>query len=418
MSAVEADEGRPFAPQRVEGIEDRMLLADITGARDPQQVYERLRARWGTVAPVDLEPGVPAWLVLGYDEAVGVLRNELLYSRDSRRWRYVADRKLPRDSAVLALLAPGDGVHHVDGAEHRRLRAPVDDALATVDEKRLAQTVAVTCDAVIDRLLVRGEADLVRDYAVAVSVMVLADLLGLSLADVKRMHELTDALRSGTAAACPAAVEQENLLATTVAQHRAEPGDDLTTAMIGHPHHANDLEIMGAVGATFGMGHDGEVAWIASTLHLLLTDPEFGARVHGGRLDLDGALDEVARRYPPLPHLLPRFALQDGELAGHRIAAGDAVVAAVAAANADRAVRPDDPWEELGSRFHLTWGTGAHACPAHRIGPLVCRIAIERVLHRLADLTLTVPADTIELSGSAWSRYPRRLPVRFTAARA
>ncbi|WP_425956458.1 cytochrome P450 [Xylanimonas sp. McL0601] len=405
----------PVPVLRVEDIEGRVPLSDITSARAPELVYERLRTRWGAVAPVDLEPGVPAWLVLGYDEAVSVLRDDLQYTRDSRRWRRLADGELPRDSAVRALLAPGDGVHHVDGAQHRRLRAPIDDALGAVDEKRLAQTVAVTCDAVIDRLAVRGEADLVADYAVAVTVMVLAELMGLSLADAKRMHELTDALRSGSPEACPAAAEHENLLAVTVAQHRAEPGDDLTTVLLGHPHHVNDLETMGAVGAVFGSAHDGEVAWIAGTLHLLLTDPEFRARVHGGRLDLDGALDEVARRHPPLPHLLPRFALRDGELGGQRIASGDAVVVAVAAANADGAVRPDDPWEELGSRFHLTWGTGAHACPAHRLGPLVCRIAVDRILRRLADMTLTVPADALELTRSPWSRYPRRLPVRFTA---
>ena len=90
-----------------------------------------------------------------------------------------------------------------------------------------------------------------------------------------------------------------------------------------------------------------------------------------GRLDLDDALDEVSRRNPPAPHVLPRFARQDCELGGRRIALGDALVPAVAAANADRAIRTDDPWEELGSRFHLTWGAGAHACPAHRIGPLI-----------------------------------------------
>jgi cytochrome P450 len=402
----------------VEDVEGRVLLGDVSAARDRQQVYDRLRARWGAVAPVDLEAGVPAWLVLGYDEAVAVLRNELLYSRDARHWRYVAERRLARDSAVRAVLSPGDGVHHVDGAPHRRLRAAVDEALAAVDEKRLARTVSVTCDAVIDRLAARGEADLVRDYAVAVPVMVLGELLGLSLADARRMHELVDALRSGTVAACPAAVEHENLLAMTVAQHRAEPGDDLTSALVGHPAHANDLEVMGAVGAAFGMGHDGEVAWIASTLHLLLTDGELGARVRGGRLDLDGALDEVARRRPPLPHLLPRYALQDCELGGQHVAAGDAVVVAVAAANVDQAVRPEDPWEELGSRFHLTWGTGAHACPAPRLGSLVCRIAVERMLHRLPDLMLTVPPDAVEPSGSPWSSYPRRLPVRFTEARA
>src|SRR5690606_7801268 len=73
---------------RLEEVADRPLLADLAGARDPQAGYAALRSRWGAVAPVDLEPGVPAWLALGYEEVGTVLRNEVLFSRDSRAWRY------------------------------------------------------------------------------------------------------------------------------------------------------------------------------------------------------------------------------------------------------------------------------------------------------------------------------------------
>ena len=113
--------------------------------------------------------------------------------------------------------------------------------------------------------------------------------------------------------------------------------------------------------------------------------------------------------------MLPRFARQDCELGGRRIALGDALVPAVAAANADRAIRTDDPWEELGSRFHLTWGAGAHSCPAHRIGPLIGRIAVDTLLRRILDMELTVAYDSIQMSVSPWSRYARSLPVRFTS---
>lgn len=401
--------------QRLEDIPDRMQLADITAARDPHKVYERLRDEWGPVAPMDLEPGVPAWLVLGYDEASSVMRNELLFSRNSRNWRYVQERSLPADSGVFATLAPRDNAYYLDGMQQRRLRAPLDDALAAVDEKRLARTVAVTCDAIIDRLMPRGEADLVADYAVAVPVMVMTELFGMSLSDGNRMHELSEALYEGTDRARAAAVEQEALLAVLVATHRAEPGEDLTTALVNHPNHANDVEVMASIGVMFTLGHDAEIAWIASTLHMILTDPAFAARVRRGRLDLDDALDEVSRRNPPAPHVLPRFARQDCELGGRRIALGDALVPAVAAANADRAIRTDDPWEELGSRFHLTWGAGAHACPAHRIGPLIGRIAVETLLRRILDMELRVPAEALTMSRSPWSRHPRSLLVRFTS---
>lgn len=401
---------------RLEEIEDRVQLSEITAALDPHKYYERLRDEWGPVAPVDLEPGVPGWLVLGYDEASSVLRDELLFSRNARNWRYVHDRSLPADSGLFAALAPRENAYFLDGMEQRRLRAPLDDALSSVDEKRLARTVVVTCEAIIDRIMARGEADLVDEYAVSVPVMVLTELFGMSLSDGNKMHELTEALYAGKEAARIAAVEQEALLATLVATHRAEPGQDLITALVNHPHHENDVEVMASLGLLFTMGHDAEIAWIASTLHTVLTDAAFAARVRRGWLDLDDALEEVSRRNPPAPHVLPRFARRDCELGGRRIALGDALVPAIAAANADRAIRTDDPWAELGSRFHLTWGAGAHACPAHRIGPLIGRIAVDTLLRRVPDLELAVPPGSIQMSLSPWSRHPQHLPVRFTAS--
>lgn len=400
---------------RLEDVTGRMQLSDITAARDPQALYEQLRDEWGPVAPMDLEPGIPAWIVLGYDEASSVMRNELLFSRDSRNWRYVKESSLPASSGVSAALSPRENAYYLDGMQQRRLRAALDDALAAVDQKRLARTVAVTCEAIIDRLMSRGEADLVSEYAVAVPVMVMTELFGMSPSDGDKMHELTRALHAGKEKARAAAVEQESLLAALVATRRAEPGEDLTTSLVNHPNHANDAEVMASIGVMFNMGHDAEIAWIASTLHMILTDPAFAARVHRGRLDLYESLDEVSRRNPPAPHVLPRFARQDCELGGRRIAFGDALVPAIAAANADRAIRSDDPWEELGSRFHLTWGAGTHACPAHRIGPLIGRIAVDTLLRRMHDMELIVPADSIRTSVSPWSRYPRSLPVRFTS---
>ena len=399
---------------RLEDIEDRIQLSEITAARDPHTLYEQLRDEWGPVAPMDLEPGVPSWLVLGYEEASSVMRNELLFSRNLSNWRYVQERSLPADSGVFAVLAPRENAYFLDGMQQRRLRAPLDDALSGVDEKRLAGTVAVTCEAIIDRLMSRGEADLVSEYSMSVPVMVMTELFGMSLSDGNKMHELTEAVYAGKESARAAAIEQDSLLAVLVATHRAEPGEDLITALVNHPNHENDVEVMASLGVMFSMGHAAEIAWIASALHMILTDPAFSARVRRGRLDLVDALDEVSRRNPPAPHVLPRFARQDCELGGREIALGDALVPAVGAANADRVIRTDDPWEELGSRFHLTWGTGAHACPAHRIGSIIGRIAVDTLLRRIPDLELAVPPNSIQMSLSPWSRYPQHLPVRFT----
>ncbi len=52
-------------------------------AEDPHGLYARLRERYGPVAPIELEPGVEAWLVLGYAEMLELTRNEALFSKDS-----------------------------------------------------------------------------------------------------------------------------------------------------------------------------------------------------------------------------------------------------------------------------------------------------------------------------------------------
>ncbi|WP_125776726.1 cytochrome P450 [Antribacter gilvus] len=403
--------------ERLEDVPHRVRLDEVTGAPDPRELYARLQLQWGPVAPVDLEPGVPAWLVLGHREVSAVLRNELLFSRDSRTWRYVAEHGPDPASAVLGLLAPRENAYYVDGAHHRRLRAAIDDALAELDESRLARTTSATAHAVLDRLASRAEVDLVRDYAVEVPVQVLGEVLGLSLVDAARMRDLVQAQHRGLEAAQEASDEQLMLLVEHVAAHRAEPAGDLTASLIDRPTLANDIEVQAAIALLFTIGQEAGTAWIASVLHALLTDEAFVARFQGGRIDFEGALDEVSRTTPPMTHVLPRFALSDCELGGRLVARGDAVVPALAAANTDQAVHAtSEPWLEADNRFHLTWGAGAHACPAHRAATIITRTAVEVVLHRAPEMGLTVEPGAIGMTPSPWTRRPSRLPVLLRAA--
>src|SRR4051812_49493083 len=76
--------------------------------RDPAIVYERLRRAHGPVAPVDLL-GVPVWLVLGYEEAFQVLRDDHAWPKGLENWRARRGGRVPLGVARAA--APG--VHPV-----------------------------------------------------------------------------------------------------------------------------------------------------------------------------------------------------------------------------------------------------------------------------------------------------------------
>ncbi|GAA1875462.1 hypothetical protein [Myceligenerans crystallogenes] len=396
---------------RLEDIPGRPALLGTQDVLDPYDDYEGLRARWGALAPVDMVPGVPVWLVLGYEETASVLRSEMMFSRDPNNWRYARERTLP--PGLLAVMAPRENAYYVDGPRHRRLRAPIDDAFAAIDETRLRLSVEVACDAILDGLAGRGAADLVEDFVVPLCVQVLGELLGLSHSGAQRMSVLTRDIYAAGDAAVEASGEAMQIMMEHVAAHRLEPGGDLTTAMTGHSAMANDVEVMTALTEMFVIAHDAEVAWVAGGLHMLLTDGRFAARLYGGRLDVSDAVDEVSRVRPPVVNVLPRFARQDCELGGRFVAAGDALVPAIAAANADPALAIDDPLSDAGGRYHLTWGVGPHSCPAQRVASIIGRTAISAVVHRIPQMQLLVAPEGIPMVRSLWTRYPAALPVRF-----
>jgi cytochrome P450 len=388
-------------------------IAATTSCRDPQTVYRQLRERWGDVAPVELEPGIPAWLVLGHHELCQVARNEQVFSRDPNNWRLFAEGLVPADSGLGPMMFPRDNASYADGEKHRRLRAPVYDGLENLDEHQASRFVRAVCADLIDGFAGAGTADLVSDYAGVVPMLTVAGLFGISVEDGHRFRAAVIALVSSAADSQEPALEIERILVGIMEERRARPTADLTTVFLRHPNLRNDFEIQQAMVMTISAAYLSTMSWIAQTLRLMLTDDRFGGRLRGGRLGLDDALDEVLWRDPPVANMPARYALVDCELAGAPVQRGDALVLGLAAANGDPRVHTGDPWLEVGNRSHLAWSAGPHACPAQRSGRMITRIAVDTALHRLHDLKLTIPADEVMLMPSPWTRSPASLPVRF-----
>ena len=85
---------------------------------DPFALYEELRAEHGAVAPVLVHGDLPAWLVLGHRENLEVARTSTLYSRDSRRWRDMAEGNVPPEHPLTPLTAWQPLCVFADGTEH------------------------------------------------------------------------------------------------------------------------------------------------------------------------------------------------------------------------------------------------------------------------------------------------------------
>jgi cytochrome P450 len=165
------------------------------------------------------------------------------------------------------------------------------------------------------------------------------------------------------------------------------------------------------------LGSEFEVAWITQALRMRLTDPRFDGR-SGGMLSASDTLEAVLGSIPPASNTGPRYAMADTMLGGRRIAAGDALVPGILGASAEsRGASGDDLWLEPGNLAYLTWGAGPHACPVRRPARVIAQVAVEVALRRLGGVTLTVPVDSLPVTGTLWSSMPWQLPVRFEVPR-
>jgi cytochrome P450 len=394
-------------------------LSETTVCADPRAAYAQLCDRWGggPLAPVELEPGIPAWLVMGYPEVRIAVRDELRFARNPEHWRLLAEGLVPADSGLAPMMFPRQNAYFADGATHRRLRAPLVAGLAGLNEHRMTRLVEATCRRLIARMPGHGEIDLVAHYAAQVPMLTVAGLFGL---DPELSDELQDCLIAlfGSGADSQAGYRRlQAILAGVLAEHRATPADDLTTAFLQHPNLRGDAEIIQSMLLMLSAGWETTNVWISHTLRILLSDPRFAARLRGGRLGTDDALDQVLWREPPMANMPARFALTDTVVGGQAIARGDALILSFAAANADPRIQPADAWSDPGNRGHLAWSVGNHACPAQRAGRLIARTAVDTVLHALPDARLAVPAADIPIQPSPWTRGPARLPVTATRIR-
>ncbi|MGH3158759.1 MAG: cytochrome P450 [Streptosporangiaceae bacterium] len=389
-------------------------LVLTTTSADPQSVYRRLRDEWGPVAPVELEPGVNAWLVMGWEEICHVARRERLFSRNPRNWRAWQEQSVPMDSGLGPMMFPRDNAYFFDGVEHYRLRTPLDDGIAQIDQRRMRRSVTSMCTDLIAEFAGRGRADLVAEYAAIIPMLAVADLFGLDVTDGLELQRALIALFGSGEDSQAGNRKFEEIIGGVMQSHSQMPADDLTTVFLQHPNLRDPGEVAQSMVLMISAGYETTTTWIAQALRLMLTDPRFRGRLGGWRPGVDDALDEVLWRDPPMANMPARYALRDTELAGRAIQRGDALILGLAAANEDPRVHVDDAWIELGNRSHLAWSSGPHTCPAQIPARIITRAAVDAALSLLPGIRLAVPAEQLTPRPSPWTRCPTTLPVLFT----
>lgn len=389
----------------------------------PGLVYERLRQRHGAVAPVDLL-GVPAWLILGYREALQVLQDDEGWPKGLENWRARTEGRVPSDWP----LGPSLEVNHIliqGGPGYPELRMAWDAALRPFQDPRNAQAkrlkVAVTAYA--DELIAlvgqaggTGLADLSAQFSRPLPLMAASHLLGFpgSQGDDALM-DMWRVLDAGPDAE-PALDRLLAALTELAREKMRNPADDFPSHLLAaHPGLTLD-ELARELFMLLGMTSDHVGILISNTVVEVLSG-ESGVRASLSAGMVRETMNRVVMRKPPLVNFVPRFAAKDTRLGDYTIREGDPVWVSSAAAHADPLFADHvAPSSTVSTRAHLSWGAGRRQCPARELASTVAAVGVGRLFERFSHLDLALPVDQLPWRSSPFMRGLRSLPVRYELA--
>ncbi|MFG2682233.1 cytochrome P450 [Streptomyces sp. NPDC048392] len=381
----------------------------------------RLRAA-GPLAAVELPGGVPVWAVTRHAEAKALLTDPRLV-KDINVWGAWRRGEIPADWPLIGLANPGRSMLTVDGAEHRRLRALVAQALTVRRVEHMRGRITELTDRLLDELPADGGVvDLKAAFAYPLPMYVIADLMGIEEARLPRLKVLFEkffSTQTPPGEVVATLTELASIMADTVAAKRAAPGDDLTSALIQaseNGDHLTDEEIVSTLQLMVAAGHETTISLVVNSVVNLSTHPEQRALVLSGRAEWSAVVEETLRWSTPTSHVLIRFATEDVPVGGRVIPAGDALILSYGALGRDeRAHGPTagafDITRTSGNR-HISFGHGPHVCPGAALSRLEAGVALPSLYARFPHLDLAVPAADLRNKPVVTQNDLFELPVR------
>ncbi|GAA5043081.1 cytochrome P450 family protein [Nocardia callitridis] len=383
----------------------RVALYSEEFAADPHRAYREMRREFGSLVPVELAPGVPATLVVGYHTALRILNDPDHFAPDSRVWQ----QDIPKDCPILPMLEWRPAAIRSTGQAHTRYRQAVVAGLDGVDLFALHGTVEQIAIPLINSFCASGTADLISQYAFPLTFTVINAMLGCPQDIGQRAAAGMAAMFDGVDADAGNRMLWQ-AMADLVALKRSEPGHDVVTRLLGHASNLDEEELIQQVLLFYGAGIEPTQNLIVNTLRVMLTDDRFGSGILGGSLSTRDALEEVLFTDPPMANYSVTFPRQPILIEGAWLPAHQPVVISITGCNNDPAISVG---EYTDNRSHLAWSVGPHACPAKSPAYLIAQDAIDQLLDALPEIGLDGSAEELLWRPGPFNRSLAALPVSF-----
>lgn len=291
---------------------------------------------------------------------------------------------------------------------HTRVRRLIAGALNPRAIAEMEPGPVALVDRLLDNMQVRGTADIIEDFASAIPVEVIGNLLAIPHEDREPLRgwslailgALEPFLSPDVQARGERAVgEFLDYLRHLIADRRARPGDaerDVLTRLIdgeSNGERLSEIELLQNCIFILNAGHETTTNLIGNGLELLLRFPEQRQRLIDEPALIKPAVEEFLR-FESSNQLGNRRVTQETEIDGTAIPQGTLITLCIGAANRDPDVfaQPERLDIARSPNRHLAFASGAHACVGLTLARLEGRISIGRFLARFPNFAAAGPA--------------------------
>lgn len=370
---------------------------------DPPPELAELRER-DPVTQVRLWNGKPAWLATRYEEVRTLLRNHEQLSSDTSRDGF------PQSSETVAAARSQQKVFvRMDPPKHDVHRMMLTADFTVKQVKALRPYLDELLDACFDEMEKGSRpVDLVRAVAEPIPSNVIVKLLDLppelGAFFLDRVHRWMS-LDSTPEESRLAGEEALNYFDDLIGQRLAKPGEDLVSRLVRDHLETGDItrqELQHMLHLLLVGGFDTTANMIALGTITFLENPEqLAAMVENPDL-VPGAVEELLRYLSVAHHVGFRLAVDEVEVGGKCIHAGDGVIAPIMAANRDPEVFPEPDTFDIrrDARKHVAFGFGVHQCLGQALARVELQAVFSKLFQRFPTLRLAVPMEELRFKNA------------------
>ena len=350
---------------------------------DPYPTYRRMREE----APVYRNDERNFWALSRYDDVMASFRDSERFS-NAHGVSIDPAASGPNAHRTMSFLA-------MDPPQHGRMRGLISRGFTPRRVAEMEQGIRNLTTEHLDRCLEMGSFDFVAELAGKVPMDVISEMLGVPHSDRVELRRLSDSLihrEEGVTDVPPAGIEAALQLviyyADMISSRRANPGDDLITALCAAEvdgDRLGDDEIMAFLFLMVVAGNETTTKLLGNAVYWAGRNQDQLASVFADHEQVPLWVEETLR-YDTSSQILARTVVEDIEFYGTTLHDGDVLLLVPGAAHRDERVF-DEPDEyrigrDIGSKL-LSFGSGAHFCLGAHLARMEGRVALQALVERV-----------------------------------